>query len=273
MIKIFNKKTVEQGSDKQVTVEQGSDKQVTVEQGSDKQVTVEEVHETFFTEVDRLLEEARVSHTLESDKQELIDKCERLKKLGFKQCQEVQEAQSEIARLTNLKQENIKKGQIIDAINYFGQKYPLYKFITEESVKKICNKYGLIYCEIDKYIGAIPDKNLKEMEDFKISDDDIPVTIYHYPHGSNITSLEHAKMTTNMGTYSYHIPLKTCIAAPIKYFNTSGMEIKDYKLVKIPVDDPIVLQPVIFREVKYFLIKTAWGKEAGDEDMVNQNFN
>lgn len=38
-------------------------------------VLVEEIHETFFTEVDRLLEDAKVFYSLE----DLIDKCERLK--------------------------------------------------------------------------------------------------------------------------------------------------------------------------------------------------
>jgi hypothetical protein len=51
-------------------------------------------------------------------------------------------------------------------------KYPNNKFITEESVKKICEKYNLVYSTIDRYIGTVPDKNLTEIANFKINDED-----------------------------------------------------------------------------------------------------
>ncbi|MCK9417689.1 hypothetical protein M0Q97_13685 [Candidatus Dojkabacteria bacterium] len=255
-------------------------------------VTVEDIHESFFTEVDRLLEEARISHSLESDKLDLIDKCDRLEKLGFSQSQEVREAKLEIQRLNELKTENAKKEELIDAINYFSQKYPLYKFITEESVKKICEKYGLIYSEVNNYIGTIPYKNLKEMENFKISDDDIPVNVtkqnFNLRWNSNNSIMSANKVKFDFGsdiglTNNYFkkdddyyninkIPLY--IAAPIKDFNTKNMEIKEYKLDKPQiVQDPIVLQPVFYKQKQYFLIMTAWGEEASDENVVNQNFN
>src|SRR5688572_17821327 len=66
------------------------------------QEVVEEIHETFYTEVDRLLADAKIAHSLDTDKQGLIDKCERLKKLGFAGSSEVAQAQSEIVRLTGL---------------------------------------------------------------------------------------------------------------------------------------------------------------------------
>jgi hypothetical protein len=66
---------------------------------------------------------------------------------------------------------------------------------------------------------------------------------------------------------------KLVIAAPISDFDTRYMKIQNHQLVKAPVQDPIVLKPVIFNEKKYFLIMSAWGKEASDENVVNQNFN
>lgn len=80
---------------------------------------IEEIHETFYTEVDRLLQSAKISHSLESDKQELLEKCERLKKLGFTNTKEVQEARSEIRRINYLKRENKKKEKLVEAIDYF----------------------------------------------------------------------------------------------------------------------------------------------------------
>lgn len=134
---------------------------------------IEEIHEEFYSEVDKLLSEAKISNSLDTDKQALIDKCSRLKILGFTSTQEVKEAEEELARITQLKEENSKKDALVKAINYFSFKYPQYKFITEDSVKKICAKYNLIYGAIDKYIGTVPDKNLKQMENFKIHSDDI----------------------------------------------------------------------------------------------------
>jgi len=50
-------------------------------------------------------------------------------------------------------------------------------------------------------------------------------------------------------------------------------EIKDFKISKIEIPDPVVLQPVLFENTKYYLILSAWGQEATDELVVNQKFN
>jgi hypothetical protein len=57
------------------------------------------------------------------------------------------------------------------------------------------------------------------------------------------------------------------ICAPQTDFNTSGYVVKDgFRLVY----DPVVLQPV---KDGHFLIVTAWGAEASDELVINQNHN
>lgn len=63
------------------------------------------------------------------------------------------------------------------------------------------------------------------------------------------------------------------IAAPLKDFNMTGAEVKGFKISKIEIPDPIVLKPVIFNNQKHYLIVTAWGLEAADELIVNQNHN
>jgi hypothetical protein len=63
------------------------------------------------------------------------------------------------------------------------------------------------------------------------------------------------------------------IAAPIKDFDTKGMELKDFKLSEIEIPDPVVLQPVFYARQKHYLIVTAWGQEASDELVVNQKMN
>lgn len=245
-------------------------------------VTVKEIHETFFTEINRLLDNAKVFNSLDTDKQTLLDKCERLTKLGFYKSKEVEEAYGEISRLNKLKIENEEKKELIDAINYFSQKYPLYKFITEESVKKICEKYGLIYGEISNYIGTIPDKNLKEIEDFKISEDDEAYTVNRsflsawgfHNYDPEFMSFKKTQSIIKYKDDRYSIEkTKIVIAAPISDFDTENMKIEKQQLIKVPVQDPIVLKPVIYNEKRYFLIMSAWGEEASDENAVNQKFN
>ncbi len=294
MINFFRKKVVEPNTQIQyeaVLVEEPLE--VPKEKSTNE--VIAEIHDTFFTEVDRLLISAKQAKSLDTDKQDLINKRERLKNLGFTNAKEVKEAEVEIERLDNLKKENESKKNLIEAINYFSFKYPNYKFITEDSVLQICNKYGLVYGGIEKYIGTVPDKNLKHIEDFKVLEDDECHIHSEWCHSFDIgrfmetehyqTSKETAiKIENNLrnpkhsffGGISSHTIDKKCpleIVAPIKDFNTDGMDVKNFKLLKIEVPDPIVLKPVIFNNTKYYLIVTAWGIEASDELIVNANHN
>ena len=51
---------------------------------------------------------------------------------------------------------------------------------------KICQKYNLVYGAIDKYIGTVPDKNLKHIEEFKVAEEDeclMKGRVYYSPFG------------------------------------------------------------------------------------------
>jgi len=243
---------------------------------------VEEIHDTFFTEVDRLLKSANEFNSLETNKQELIDKHDRLQSLGFTSSKEVKEASDEIKRLEGLRKENKKKEELIDAINYFSFKYPQYKFITEESVKKICQKYGLVYGSVDKYIGEVPDKNLKHIEDFKIDEDDEAWVeiVGNYIIGTGTRNIiskkdipkEKIHILNESGSFTRYDKESLEIAAPLKDFNMVKSVVKDQK-IQNEVPDPIVLKPVIFNKTKHYLIVTAWGPEASDELVVNHKMN
>lgn len=252
---------------------------------------IEEIHDTFYTEVDRLLEEARISKSEETDKQLLIDKCNRLKSLGFTQTKEVQEAEAELSRLEVIKSENMSKQKLIEAINYFSFKYPNYKFITEESVKEISAKYNLVYGSVDNYTGTVPDVNLNHMENFKISEEDECYFLkrelssrsnrryticFEFQNYKKYTETKEYIENNHSSYRDESITHEKCsleIVAPLKDFNISGMEVKDYAISKIEIPDPIVLKPVYFNHIKYYLIVTAWGLEASDELVVNQRFN
>ncbi len=245
----------------------------TIEAPIKKQTIVEEIHETFFTEVDKLLEDAKIAKSLDTDKQDLIDKCKKLKSLGFNNTKEVKEAEAEISRLDILKKENETKKEIVEAINYFGFTYPNYKFITEDSVKKICKKYGLVYGSVSKYIGTVPDKNLKHIQEFKIKDVDKAYGKRFYRHGDTdiIDFQEYSIYKKDIDWSTGTIPMR--IAAVAKDFDMTNSELKEFEIKDIVKEDPIVLQPVMFKSKQYYLIVTAWGPEASDEIVVNQKMN
>lgn len=253
---------------------------------------IEEIHESFYTEVDKLLAEAKISKSLDTDKKDLIDKCKKLKQLGFSKSAEVIEGEKEIVRLNEINRENANKRDLVEAINYFSFKYPHYKFITEDSVKKICQKYNLIYGPVSKYIGTVPDKNLEHIEKFKIKkEDELLLAEKDRWNGGRIEYTNHEnkkseedyldslmkKDTSNFTFYARRrktyseAPLE--IAAPVKDFDTEGMELKNFKLSKIEIPDPVVLKPVFYKGSKYYLIITAWGLEANDELVVNPRNN
>lgn len=296
MIRLFKK-----SADKKVVVAE----QAANLKGKTTNEIIEEIHESFYTEVDRLLASAKIANSLDTDKQDLLDKCVRLKSLGFNNTKEVKEAETEIARLDALKAENEAKKTITEAINYFSFKYPNYKFITEESVKKICAKYGLVYGEISKYIGTVPDKNLKHIEDFKVAEEDeccVERLTYFSPWWNHVMyeaykstkERKEKQEAERLAILNSDTPYKILdyrigglhsdsrktdeicpieIAAPLKDFNMADSEVKDFKISKIQVPDPVVLKPVVYNKQKYYLIVTAWGLEASDELVVNQKMN
>lgn len=183
----------------------------------------------------------------------------------------------------------IKKKELINAIEYFSFKYPNYKFITEESVLKICNNYGLVYGPVNLYTGTVPDKNLKHIEEFQVAIEDqcyIKTIESAYGFDSRIrknylskNSVEsQQKQNSDLRKYAYqdiiHFNKALLeIAAPKKDFNMEGYEVKNFKISKIEIPDPIVLYPVVFNNQKHYLIVTAWGLEANDELIVNQKLN
>jgi hypothetical protein len=260
------------------------ERQETAMKGKPITELIEEIHDTFYTEVDKLLAEAKIMKSAETQKSELIDKMNALKKLGFANTKECEEADEEVLRLSKIEAENNSKQEMVDAINYFSHKYPLYKFITEESVKKICKKYGLVYSDVINYIGIVPNKNLADMQQFNIDENDECYFVAKYRESidwslrlDNIRYFDIHKFKKNRdgrGSYYRRVDKGLCpfeIAAPISDFNTDNMELEDFKLTKkLKIPDPVVLKPVFYKGKKHYLIVTAWGDEASDPLVVNE---
>ena len=245
-----------------------------------KNKLMDEIHNEFYTEVDKLLEFAKILKPLDTDKQELLNKASRLKKLGFVLVESIIEVKKEQQRLFELEKENIEKQALKKAIEYFSNKYPLYKFITEDSVKRICEKYNLVYGEVQYYKGDVPDKNLKEIENFKIDEKDkLYLLRYISLYSDKLDTsryIGYNEITTNHTTKNF--PTKICeasleIVAFSKDFNLTDEMIIDFKVSKINIPNPIVLQPVLYNRKKYYLIITTWGQESSDPLVLNPKFN
>lgn len=238
---------------------------------------VKEIHETFFTEVDRILQEANIIKESSADDKN-IEKYEKLRNLGFTSAKTTQKYRKDKTDKDEAEKTNRIRAKVKRAVSYFSKKYPMYKFITEESVQRICNKYGLVYGPVDRYIGEIPDANIEQMVNFKIEDKDKAYFVRDiYARRNVVRIIGHDELDPYRRGYDPHFSYpEECsleIAAPKKDFNMDGMEVKGVKLSKIDPPDPIVLQPVHRDGEKYYLIVTAWGPEASDHDVVNEKMN
>lgn len=262
---------------------------------------VVEIHREFNTASEKLIAEA--VEIIERASAPEIEKAKRLNFLGFSQAKQVEES-SQI-----LKQAVISK-EVAELVRKYQVMYPNNKFITEEQVKAICFKYNLICGEVKRFKGFVPEKNLKQIEGFltryKISKqlrvtnfgkelDIISMDDYKIHQGKDYISYYH--IATNKHCFQQNkekhdginfygsyfdskgnykstsasfevIGLQIC--APVKDMDMEGMTIKDgYKMRKIHVPDPVVLHPC----PGGYIILSAWGDEASDENVVNQNHN
>lgn len=125
---------------------------------------IDQIHEDFFTEVNNILTDAGIKVSIPEINTTLSNKSSRLHKLGFNSTKEIKELETKNQELINAREANKNNEKLTKMVKYFSQKYPLYKFITEDSIKRICKKYGLIYSNVENYIGDVPDNNLAEIE-------------------------------------------------------------------------------------------------------------
>lgn len=131
--------------------------------------TVEKIHNEIDTAQDRLLESALkvISETKINPETQVENKASRLTKLGFTSSLSVIKAKE----ITNKRDKKLQLVQVnksqAEQIQYYKQKYPLHKFLTEEELERICDKYSLKFAPADRYIKDIPEKNIRDMEIMK----------------------------------------------------------------------------------------------------------
>lgn len=125
---------------------------------------VEQIHYEFDTAGDNLFTEAET--LLKDDKTEVLSaKAGRLQSLGFGASKGVKKSDQYL-------QDRIAAKQNAKLINQYREDYPLNKFINEDSIKRICEKFGIVKGKVAWFIGEVPEKNLQEIENFKVKDED-----------------------------------------------------------------------------------------------------
>ncbi len=258
---------------------------------------VQDIHNEFFTAGENILAEAN-SLLSELEKKD-VAKGKRLAALGFGKTREAVAAIETENKLATTK-------EIAELVLYYQINYPDNKFITEDQVRQICEKYGLVRGETSAYKGFVPENKLELIESFRLKKNDIPFLVVKDRNGeiidylsesdcdSKLISYMHSGgsgyiyVTSTFGTapgYDFKTPkyelykhleyvkavretpsLKIC--APLKDMEVSSRQkVVGYKIQDIP--DPVVLQPV----KGGYLIICAWGDEASDEIVVNQKMN
>lgn len=236
--------------------------ELVIENTSNYPKEVLEIHHEFNTAADKLLLEAKqiISEAVSKD----VHKVNRLELLGFKQAAQVTE-------LKPLQQKAELSREQLESLAYYQRKYPLNKFITEEQVKSICHKYNLVCGDVDRFKGFVPEKNLKDIENFKLKENDIKYyRIYNMFAGrfmeteiskSDYLNQSNSRAWTRDSFYTFKKGTKLQICAPVKDMDLIDLElVEGYKLTKKHIPDPVVLQPV----KNGYLIITMWADETFD---------
>ena len=103
---------------------------------------VDEIHNEFYIAGENLLQEAKF--LLKDLENKDFSKGKRLAALGFGKTREAVSAVETETKLTTTK-------EIAGLVMHYKHHYPNNKFITEEQVKQICGKYGLVFGETSLY--------------------------------------------------------------------------------------------------------------------------
>ena len=115
---------------------------------------IAEIHSEFDTAQERLLQEA---NKILSTKTNLPDIADRLSKVGFTNTPTAKKG-------IEVKKQLVTSQEQAELINYYKNTYPFLKFLTEDELNRICDKYNLIHAPVGNYINEVPEKNLRDIE-------------------------------------------------------------------------------------------------------------
>jgi hypothetical protein len=150
-----------------------------------KTLTFQEVHETLERENSLLLKEHNI--------QDFSKKSEFLNALGF----------------TNSKATKMYSA-IVNSEEYrkdFNRRYNgMYKFILKEQLERVCERYNLFVRPLRVFAGDIPEKNIKDMMDFKFYITDLitlPFFVLSKVFTNNLDEIKNSNIP-NIGSLIFH---------------------------------------------------------------------
>jgi len=209
------------------------------------------VRQLFLDEINRLSESCKKRNQIDTNKQDLIEKRHRLVKLGFKNTNEIKEADLEIKRIKELEIENKLNSEIFDAIIYLNNKYPSYRFITMDSVNKLCKKLDYSCLRINKYVGDISESDIQKMEKIQINPEDTCYEVEEKRYNGEIKIDFYTKE-------KYEWKDKKGLLNDVYIFSGPStfdiVDIKENFTENTKKSTPIILKPIIYREHKYYLV-------------------
>jgi hypothetical protein len=233
-------------------------------------VSDEQLHRDVYSAQDLLLQEAnKILGEPSKFSEDRLDTLKKLDSLGFSNTKEVTE-------FRELEKERRQSERLKGLIQKYQSKYPNNKFINQDAVQAICQKYNLFLCGASDYISDIPEKNQKEIVNFKFNEVDYRTPDEMYSFGSLMRDY-YIDLSGNLRFGREEVPEKNphrewmpatncLIMAPENKINMKGKE-KHGHFVRLK--DPIVLQPVIGG----YLIISSWGLEASDPEVINPKHN
>lgn len=262
-------------------------------------LVVQQIHKEFDIAGEQLLAESLAI----IEKAEKVDenKAYRLDGVGFSN-------NPLIKKVKEIEEEIRTPKQIAETVLKYKNNFPAYKYISKSDVEKICKKYNLVHGNTEQYIGFVPEKNLMEIETFKNLNrirnekrfyiNEIyfsyrtvePLQCKHIEDFLKVNnscviadSIEHVNrflsrdmhngyanvsLTINKHTelpiFDICAPKKDMISND-KYAKLKGLFGTTFKYIP----DPVVLYPVEYG----YIIVTAWGDEASDPLVTNEQMN
>lgn len=230
-------------------------------------ISAAQIHAELYAKADVLLQEPAPFDLTEPEKTFRISS---LMEMGFANQPEVL-AYTERKQMFDAEKE-AHQNDLQDHRNamMYRMKFPNYKFITQEQLDELCLKYDLSCRLTHDFIGDIPDKNVADMARFK---EEISRSKHKKEVGEIYRIAAPKKEFRQQNDWA--IPNVQFINGRwVAEFNSpggfsgvgsGGMQ----SFLRFLIDDPIVLAPVKHG----FLIVTAWGDEANDPDVLNEQFN
>lgn len=171
-------------------------------------------------------------------------------------------------------------------IQEYERKYNgVYKFILKPQLSRVCEKYNLYVRDPKFFLGDIPKSNIQDIVNFKVDIHDLNI-----PKDYIITILDQRLTLARTRTIvkpSTMFSLEELsrlnvrgilqIASIKELFSEKAFEYSTERILKEEEIDPknqVDLDPIVLCRTKHgYLIVTAWGDEANDELVFNQNQN